>query len=160
MEIRSCFIIHVGVNSLVPSASKAGTTGGYHHSQSILIHLLYQYTSWKCFPFPMECQHGEVCPAEQESSPLSSLCYHQHFPCPDKVGRVCYITFVGQFVSLLVLPFWLHLVAWVLWHYLLPDPQGSPGCLQLSSFPCWELYLDHHFWLHCPENPIWGDVLS
>lgn len=34
----------------------------------------------ECFPFPMECQHGEVCPAEQESSPLSSLCYHQHFP--------------------------------------------------------------------------------
>lgn len=69
-------------------------------------------------------------------------------------------TFVSQFVSLLVLPFWLCLAVWVLWHYLLPDPQGFPDWPQLSFFLCQEVYLYHHFWLHCPEIQTSVDVLS
>lgn len=75
-------------------------------------------------------------------------------------GRTMCVTFAGQSVSLLALPFWLRPAVWVLWHYLLPGRRGLPGCPRPSSFPCQEVYWHHQFWLHCPEIQTWVDVLS
>lgn len=125
---------------------------------------LFKLMSWRLWN-PNKCHHNLLRKPRAVYTPQRQMLGGQgdggltHTKHKDKV-RKNNVTFAGQSVSLLVLPFWLRPAVWVLWHYLLPGHRGLPDCPRLSSFPCQEVYWHHQFWLHCPEIQTWVDVLS